>query len=85
MPGNGSRSHPLPDVHGDELIRELLALVDEEEQLGAALGVDLTPPGPDPSHAPLVYGPLDAWLRRSEEVHRFLEERYRAERRQRPR
>ena len=62
---------------------QLLAQIDEEERLGAALGVDLTPPAPDPSHAPPVYAPLDEWLRRSEEIHRFLQEAYRAEHRQR--
>lgn len=76
------RSHPLPEIHGEELVRWLLAQIDEEEQLGAALGVDLTPPGPDPSHAPPVYAPLDEWLRRSDEVHAFVEARHRAERRE---
>jgi hypothetical protein len=73
------RGRPFPEIHGEELVRWFLAQIDEEERLGAALGVDLTPPGPDPSHAPLVYGPLEEWLRRSEEVHAFLEARYRAE------
>jgi hypothetical protein len=68
-------------MHGDELVRWLLERLDEEEQLGAALGVDLTPPGPDPSHAPSIYPPPAEWLRRSEEIHRFLEEAHRAERR----
>jgi hypothetical protein len=75
------RGTPFPEVHGEELLRELLAEIEEEERLGAALGVDLTPPGPDPSCAPRVYGPLDAWLRRADEIHAFLEECYRAERR----
>lgn len=76
------RGQPLLELHGEELVRWLLSQIDEEEQLGAALGVDLTPPAPDPSHAPAVYGPLDEWLRRSEDVHAFLEERHRAERRE---
>jgi hypothetical protein len=62
------RGAPFPEVHGEALLRELLAEIEEEEQLGAALGVDLTPPGPDPSSPPLACGPLDAWLRRAEEV-----------------
>jgi len=78
MQSDASRGRPLPDLHGEELLRELLAQIEEEERLGAALGVDLTPPAPDPSHAPPVYGPLDEWLRRSEEIHRFREEVYRA-------
>jgi hypothetical protein len=76
------RGTPFPEVHGEELLRQLLAEIEEEERLGAALGVDLTPPGPDPSSPPLAYGPLDAWLRRAEEVHAFLEARHRAERSQ---
>jgi hypothetical protein len=77
------RAHPLPELHGNALVRALLAEIQEEEALGRSIGVDLTPPGPAPAHAPLVYGPLDVWLRRSEEIHRFREEAWRAERRAR--
>jgi len=74
------RARPLPEVEGDELIRLLLAEIDEEERLSAALGVDLSPVGPDPSHAPMSYLPLPLWLRRSEEIHAFREQAWRAER-----
>lgn len=79
------RGSPFPDVHGDELVRLLLAEIEEEERLAAEVGVDLAPGAPDPSHAPLVYAPLDEWLRRSEEIHQFLEQARRAERRSTPR
>jgi hypothetical protein len=75
------RANALPEIHGEALVRLLLDEIDEEERLGTALGIDLTPPGPAPSHAPPVYPALDEWLRRSEEVHAFLEARYREERR----
>jgi hypothetical protein len=74
------RAQPLPELHGDALIRALLAEIEEDDVLGRSIGVDLTPAGPAPGHAPLVYGPLDVWLQRSEEIHRFLEETWRAER-----
>lgn len=56
----------------DPTILSLLAEIDEETELSSLVGVDLSPPGPSASHAPPVYLPLDEWLRRSEEVHRFL-------------
>jgi hypothetical protein len=74
-----NRARPIPDAPGEQIMRELLEEIAEDERLSAALGVDLTPPAPVPMHAPRVYGPLDAWLRRSLEVHRFLEESRRAE------
>ena len=75
------RGQAFPEIHGEELVQWFLAQIDEE-RLGVALGVDLTPPASDPSHAPAVYGPLDAWLRRAEEVHAFLAARYRDEHRE---
>jgi hypothetical protein len=72
--GPRQRGEPLSDV-GAEVVAELLAEIDDDEQLSAALGVDLTPPGPDPSHAPAVYLSLEAWFERSEEIHRLLRER----------
>ena len=75
------RGRPIPDSQGDELLQSLLAEIEEEDRLGALLGIDLTPPGPDRTHAPPIYPPLAEWLRRSEEVHRFLERAYRAKRR----
>lgn len=75
------RARALPEVHGNALIRALLAEIEEDDALGRSIGVDLTPAAPDPAHAPVVYGPLDIWLRRSEEIHRFCEEAWRAERR----
>lgn len=74
------RGRPLPDIHGEELVRLLLAEIEEEEALSRVLGIDLTPPSPDPANAPPVYGPLDVWLERSEEIHRFREQAFRAER-----
>jgi hypothetical protein len=79
------RAHPLPELRGEALVRALLAEIDEEEALGRSIGVDLTPPGPDPAHAPPVYGPLEVWLQRSEEIHRFCEDVWRSERRARAR
>lgn len=61
------------------MIAALLAEIDEEEALSALVGVDLSPPAPSAAHAPPVYLPHDAWLRRSEEVHRFLRASRRAE------
>ncbi len=75
------RGLPLPETEGEELLRQLLDEISEEEALSRAVGVDLTPAPPDPSHAPLVFGPLQQWLERSEEVHRFRELAHRAERR----
>ena len=74
------RGRPFRDLYGAELVRDLLREIEEEEKLAQALGVDLTPAGPSRGHAPRIYAPLDVWLRRSEEIHRFLEERWRAER-----
>ena len=53
---------------GDVLVRELLDEIELDEQLGRSIGVDLTPAGPDPSHAPAVYLPLSIWLQRADEV-----------------
>jgi hypothetical protein len=75
----GDRREPLQEIQGDELIAALLFEIEEEERLSQALGVDLTPPAPDARHAPLVYGPLDAWLKRSEEIHEFRASARRAE------
>jgi hypothetical protein len=74
------RGRPLPDTAGAELLAELLADIEEEEELSRALGVDLTPPGPRPEHFPRVYAPLDVWLARSEEVHALREAAWSAER-----
>jgi hypothetical protein len=74
------RGRPFRDLHGMELVRDLIREIEEEEMLAQALGVDLKPAGPSREHAPRVYAPLDVWLRRSEEIHRFREERWRAER-----
>jgi hypothetical protein len=63
----------------DPLITALLAEIHEDEALSALVGVDLSPPGPSASHAPPVYLPHDEWLRRSEEIHRFLRAKRRAE------
>ena len=73
------RREPPQELEGDELIAVLLREIEEEEQLSQALGVDLTTPSPDPRQAPLVYGPLEAWLRRSEEIHEFRARARRAE------
>jgi hypothetical protein len=59
---------------GEAVVRALLAEIEEDERLSALIGVDLNPPDPRPEHAPKVYGDLQSWLRRSEEVHRFLEQ-----------
>lgn len=67
------RGAPLPEIHGDLLVQNALREIEEEEALSYAIGVDLTPAAPDPAHAPLIYAPLDVWLRRSEEIHRFRE------------
>ncbi|AUX37696.1 MULTISPECIES: hypothetical protein [Sorangium] len=64
----------------DPTILSLLAEIDDEAELSSLLGVDLSPAGPSASHAPSTYPPLDEWLRRSEEVHRFLRAAKRAER-----
>jgi hypothetical protein len=53
---------------------DLLAQIEDEQQLSQRLGIDLCPPSPRPEHAPRVYGDLESWLKRSEEVHRFLEQ-----------
>jgi hypothetical protein len=79
--GDGTgRGQPFPELEGDALIELLLRDIEDEEHLSLLLGVDLTPPAPDSSHAPPVYGPLVEWLRRSEEIHRFREQAFRAER-----
>jgi hypothetical protein len=75
------RGQPLPQTTGEALLMELLAEIDDEEQLAAALGVSLTPPAPSRSHAPRSYGPLRAWLERSDEAHCHREQAWREERR----
>jgi hypothetical protein len=74
------RPQPLPDLPGDVLVRELLDEIELDERLGRSIGVDLTPPGPDPSHAPAAYLPLSAWLERADEVRALREAAWRAER-----
>lgn len=82
---SSSRANPIPETQAEALIRELLTDREDEAALSAALGVDLTPPGLGPGLAAARYGPLDVWLLRSEEVHRWLEARHREERRRRSR
>jgi len=74
------RGQPLPETPGDLLVRELLDEIELDERLGRSIGVDLTPPGPDPAHAPAVYPPLSVWLERADEVQALLEAAWRAER-----
>jgi hypothetical protein len=68
-----ARARALPDLSGDDVVRELLQQIADEEELSSQLGLDLATPDPRPEHGPTVYPPLDVWLRRSEEVHRFLQ------------
>jgi hypothetical protein len=75
------RGRPLPELSGDVLVRELLEEIELDEHLGRSIGVDLTPAGPDPSHAPAVYPPLSVWLERADEVRALREAAWRAERR----
>ena len=79
------RGRPLPDLSGEVLVRELLEEIELDELLGRSIGVDLTPAGPDPSHAPAVYPPLSVWLERADEVRALQEAVWRAERRSGPR
>ena len=74
------RGQPLPETPGDVLVRELLDEIELDERLGRCIGVDLTPAGPDPSHAPAVYPPLSVWLERADEVRSLREAAWRAER-----
>jgi hypothetical protein len=67
-----SRTYEPDDLQGEALVREILEQMEEDERLSRLVGVDLSPPGPDPSHAPRVIPNLADWLRRSEEVHAFL-------------
>jgi hypothetical protein len=67
------RGRPLPEIHGDHLISALLREIEEEEQLSRELGVDLTPAGPDPRHAPRTYLSLPEWIRRADEVRELRE------------
>jgi hypothetical protein len=69
------RARALPDASGDVVVRELLGQIAEEEELSARLNLDLSPPDPRAEYGPAVYPPLDVWLRRSEEIHRFLQSR----------
>ncbi|MBI4701229.1 MAG: hypothetical protein HY744_08740 [Deltaproteobacteria bacterium] len=73
------RGRPLPELHGEPLVRALLDEIGEDERLGAALGIDLSGPVPEPRVTP---GPvsLEVWLLRSEEIHRFLQAARRVER-----
>jgi hypothetical protein len=80
VPNRPQRAQPLPDLPGDVLVRELLDEIDLDERLGRSIGVDLTPPGPDPAHAPAIYPPLSAWLERADEVSALREAAWRAER-----
>jgi hypothetical protein len=63
---------------GEPIVDEILRTIEDDEALSAALGVDLTPPGPEPEHAPSVYVSRDAGLSRSEEVHEFVAARFRS-------
>ena len=74
------RGQPLPETPGNLLIRELLDEIEIDERLGRSIGVDLTPAGPDPSHAPRVYPPLSVWLERADEVQALREAAWRADR-----
>jgi Uma2 family endonuclease len=67
---------------GESVVRELLAAIEAERQLSLRVGVDLSPPAPRPEHATRHYGSLEAWLKRSEEIHRFLERNHAQSRRQ---
>jgi len=67
------RARALPDLSGEAVVRELLEQIAEEEELSARLNLDLSPPDPRMEYGPAFYPPLDVWLRRSEEIHRFLE------------
>jgi hypothetical protein len=60
---------PDPRAAIDALVAEIL----EDDALSLASGIDFGPPSPVTSAPPLL--PLEAWLRRSEEVHRFLRSR----------
>jgi hypothetical protein len=71
------RIYERNDPEGEELVRALLEEIDEDERLSRLVGVDLSPPAPSRSHAPVVRPPLAEWLRRSEEVHAFLASRSR--------
>jgi hypothetical protein len=75
------RGRRFPELHGAPLLESLLREIEEEEHLSLALGVDLTPPRPQTLDAARDC-PLDRWLERSLEVHRFLLERRAAERRE---
>jgi hypothetical protein len=74
------RANPLPELEGPELVRAMLAEIEEEEALSRALGIDLTPPAPSAEHAPHAYPPLAVWLSRSEEIHAHREAGWRADR-----
>jgi hypothetical protein len=69
------RGNPLPEA-GADFVAALIAEIEEDERLSAALGVDLTPAAPDPSHAPRSYLRPEKWIERSEEVHSMLEDRW---------
>jgi len=63
------------------VVEALLAEIAEEERLTALVGTSVAPADPLPEHAPRRRLPLDEWLRRSEEVHRFLCDARRRDRR----
>jgi hypothetical protein len=77
---DSNRGRPFPELHGAPLLTSLLREIEEEERLSRELGVDLTPPRPQTFDSARDC-PLDRWLERSLEVHRFLLERRAAERR----
>jgi len=64
------REQGAPKTQG--LVAALLEEIAEEQRLAALLGTSVAPADPLPEHAPRQRLPLDEWLRRSEEVHRFL-------------
>ena len=66
-----------PEPSGHEVVQALLRAIEDDERLSASIGVDLTPAAPAPSAS--QPSDLESWLRRAEEVHRFLEECRRAE------
>jgi hypothetical protein len=62
----------------DPILQQLLRDAEEEQRLSELLGVELS--APYSRFEPPVYLPLESWLRRSEEVHRFQRSSIRRER-----
>jgi hypothetical protein len=62
----------------DPVIARLIEEGEEDSRLSALLGFDLS--GPTSARSSTIHLPLAEWLRRSEEVHRFLSAARRAER-----